>query len=39
MLEAQIPKDIRKYESKLIGPFTLRQTITFVIAGVLGYLS
>ena len=31
MIEAQIPKDIRKYESKLVGPFTLRQLICFLI--------
>ena len=30
MIEVEIPKDIRQYEAKLIGPFTLRQTIFFV---------
>ena len=38
MIEIQIPKDIRKYEAKLIGPFTLRQLICFVIACVVGYV-
>ena len=40
MIEAQIPKDIRKYESKLVGPFTLRQLICFLIGcgcAFLGY--
>ena len=27
MIEAKMPKDIRVYETKLIGPLTLRQTI------------
>ena len=27
MIEIVIPKDIRKYEAKLIGPFTTRQVI------------
>lgn len=31
MLEAQIPKDIRKYDAKFAGPFTLRQLICFII--------
>jgi hypothetical protein len=39
MIEAQIPKDIRKYESKLVGPFTLRQLICFIIACVLALLA
>lgn len=34
MVEIEIPKDIRKYDSKLIGPFTTRQTICVIIAGV-----
>jgi hypothetical protein len=37
MLEAQIPKDIRKYEAKLVGPFTTRQTICFIIACALAF--
>lgn len=36
MIERDIPRDIRKYESKFIGPFTLRQSICFGIASVLG---
>ena len=39
MIEAMIPKDIRKYESKLIGPLTLRQTICFIIAAGLSFTS
>ena len=38
MLETQIPKDIRKYESKLVGPFTLRQLICFIIACLVAYI-
>lgn len=30
MIEIEIPQDISKYESKLIGPFTTRQTICVV---------
>ena len=36
MIEIEIPKDIRKYESKLVGPLTTRQTICFVIGAVIG---
>lgn len=39
MLEAQIPKDIRKYETKLVGPFTTRQIIFVIIACVLAYIT
>lgn len=39
MLEAQIPKDVRKYEAKLVGPFTLRQLICFIIACILAYFA
>lgn len=35
MIQVEIPKDIRKYESKLIGPLTTRQTICFVIAAAI----
>lgn len=38
MIETQIPKDIRKYEAKLIGPFTLRQLVSFIIACVVAYI-
>ena len=30
MINVEIPKDIRQYEAKLIGPFTPRQTAFFV---------
>lgn len=32
MIEAKMPKDIRVYETKLIGPLTLRQTICLCVA-------
>lgn len=32
MIELEVPKDIRRYEAKLFGPFTTRQLICFVIA-------
>ena len=34
MIETKMPKDIRAYKTKLIGPFTGRQTICVAIAGV-----
>lgn len=40
MIEIEIPKDIKDYEPKLIGPFTTRQTICFaaiVLIMVVGY--
>lgn len=33
MIEVAIPQDICEYESKLIGPFTTRQTICGIVAG------
>lgn len=30
-VEMEMPKDIRKYETKLVGPFTLRQTVCALI--------
>lgn len=36
MIEIEIPKDINKYEAKLVGPFTTRQAACFVCACVLG---
>lgn len=36
MIEIEIPKDINKYEAKLIGPFTKREAGCFVCACVLG---
>lgn len=38
MLQTIIPKDIRKYDTKFIGPFTFRQTILFVIASIIAIL-
>lgn len=38
MIEIQIPKDIRKYEAKLIGPFTLRQLICFILGCIVAYV-
>lgn len=38
MIEIEITKDIRKYESKLVGPFTTRQTICAAIACVIAYI-
>ena len=35
MIEIEIPKDINKYKAKLVGPFTTRQTICFVLACIL----
>ena len=32
MIQIEIPKDIRKYEAKLIGPLTTRQTVCFLLA-------
>lgn len=37
MIELEVPKDIRKYEAKLFGPFTTRQLICFVIACVVAF--
>lgn len=37
MLEAPIPKDIRKYDAKLVGPFTTRQLFCFVGGAILSY--
>lgn len=34
MIEIEIPKDIRKYEAKLVGPLTTRQTICSIIMAV-----
>lgn len=32
MIETKIPKDIRVYKTKVIGPFTLRQTVCVILA-------
>ena len=39
MIELEVPKDIRRYEAKLFGPFTTRQLICFVIACVVAFLA
>ena len=39
MIEAKMPKDIRVYETKLVGPLTARNTVCLVIAGVVAYLT
>lgn len=35
MLQVQIPKDIREYEPKFIGPFTMRQCLSIISAAVI----
>lgn len=37
MIEIDIPKDIREYDSKLVGPFTTRQTICLVAGGAVAF--
>ena len=37
MLMIPIPKDIREYEPKFIGPFTMRQAVCVLIAGLIEY--
>ena len=39
MLEAPIPKDIRKYDAKLVGPFTTRQLFCFIGGAALAYVT
>ena len=39
MIEAKVPKDIRMYETKILGPLTLRQAITVVCMGVTAFLT
>lgn len=38
MIEIEIPQDISKFETKLIGPFTTRQLLCFIglVAGCVG---
>lgn len=38
MLEVKIPQEIRKYEAKMVGPFTTRQAICVVCAALAGWL-
>ena len=35
MIDIQISKDIREYEPKFVGPFTMRQTVCLVAAGII----
>ena len=35
MIEAKVPRDIRNYEVKMVGPLTTRQVILFLAAVVL----
>lgn len=37
MIELEVPKDIRRYEAKLFGPFTTRQLICFAIAVAIAF--
>lgn len=39
MIELEVPKDIRRYEAKLFGPFTTRQLICFVIACAVAFVA
>lgn len=39
MIEIEIPKDVRTYESKLVGPLTARQTVCVAIAAPLAILA
>ena len=34
MIETKVPKDVRSYKTKVIGPFSLRQLICLVIAAI-----
>lgn len=34
MIETKMPKDIRSYKTKLIGPFTMRQLACIAVMGV-----
>lgn len=34
MIETKVPKDVRAYKTKIIGPFTLRQIVCFVAAAL-----
>lgn len=35
MIKIPVPKEIRQYETKLVGPFTARQTVCLVIGALL----
>lgn len=34
MIETKVPKDVRSYKTKILGPLTLRQIICVVVAGI-----
>lgn len=38
MIKSRIPKDIRKYETKIVGPFTLRQMICIAISIAIDFI-
>ena len=38
MLEIEIPKDITKYDSKLLGPFSMRQCVGILIGSICGFI-
>lgn len=38
MIEVKVPKDIRTYKTKVIGPFTVRQGVCLVIMAIVDYL-
>lgn len=38
MIETKVPKDIRNFKTKIIGPFTLRQLITILVALVIDFI-
>lgn len=38
MFAIDVPKDVRKYKSKFVGPLSFRQTICLLIAGACGYV-
>lgn len=35
-IEREIPKDINKYKAKFLGPLTVRQTVCFIPAAIIG---
>lgn len=39
MIEMEMPKDIRQYKTKLIGPFSTREFVCFTIAAGCGLLT
>lgn len=38
MIETKMPKDIRAYKTKLIGPFTMRQIICVAVMAVVDFI-